>query len=445
MKLPTQIQPKWAELSFQDLMTKVRTLGIGLENNRPWSNDNDFKGSGRIKYQTLNKLSHPLRTPSDGDLRRIGKNVEGLLALIDENERNSREWTVLIEAVLQRLRDDIGIGRSDYDFGALQVKFGTAKGKKVGLFGATYVDVTISPITVNNLSRDVSYTNLTAPRVSLGGGVVIFGKEFKQKTGQECQLHTVVGSAGDSFEAAHKDLLQIEIRDWLSGVTETTNSLGTPVAFHLHNLDEGTRCVFAYNAPTKAMADVDTNSTVDHEQYGIVFTSYPEAIQARLKVPCVASYGYQTPGGAITEAVDPRKKALLSGHIDLLFGSFYEFARLWSKLPPDARKWDRTTRGKILGVCFAKIRGNTAVIVRDFNYGKPKPELNIFLIVAGKVLDLTLGLPKHQPSADGFFMDARKFDATLVALLVSTPYNRNFGPKDFRILVHEAVKAAFPV
>lgn len=444
MKIVVPIQAKWAELNFRDLMTKVRTLGIGLENGRPWSNENDFKGSGRIKYQTLNKLSHPQGNLSEAALRRIGKNVEGLFALIEETESNSREWIALIEAAFRRLHDDIGIGRSDYDFGALRAKFSAAKGKRVGLFGATYVDVTISPITIASLSRDVSYTNLTSPQVSLGGGVVIFGKEFRHRTGQQCRLHTVVGSAGDSFEATHKNLLQLEKQNWLAGVTEVTNHLGTPVAFHLHNLDRGTRCVFAYNAPTKVMALVDTKAEIERENYGLVFTSYPESIQARLKVPCIASYGYQTPGGVITEDVNARKKALLSGHLDLLFGSFYEFARLWNKPPPHGKKWDRTTRRTILGECFGLAKGNTVVIVRDFNYGKAKPELNIFLIVAQKVFDLTPGLPKHQPSADGFFMDARKFDATLVALLVTSPPTSKFGPKEFRDLINEASRAAFP-
>ena len=165
------------------MMAKVRINGIGLQNGRPWSSGNDFKGFGRIKYQTLNKLSHPLRNPRAADLRRIGKNVEGLCALIRETECNGAEWVDLIEGAFRRLHDDIGIGQSKFNFGALLVKFRTAKGKKVGLFGATYVDVTISPITISNLSRDVSHTNLAAPKFTLGGGVVIFGKQFKQRTG----------------------------------------------------------------------------------------------------------------------------------------------------------------------------------------------------------------------------------------------------------------------
>ena len=84
------------------------------------------------------------------------------------------------------------------------------------------------------------------------------------------------------------------------------------------------------------------------------------------------------------------------------------------------------------------------MIVRDFNYGKV-PELNIFLIVAREVFDLTRRLPKLQPSGDGFFMDARKFDATLVALLVISPNRSKFGPQEFCDLIVEACRAAFPL
>ena len=437
------IQPGWRQLAFQDLLRHVRNQGIGLENGRKWSNANDYKGVGGIRYQTLLNLSDHRHAPEEKVIRRVTRNLAGLYTLIGKTEPNADDWVDLIQKAFLNLCDDIGVGKSDYKFGVLLQKFRSAKGKKVGLFGATYVDVTISPITATNLSRDVSYSDLDAPKVTLGGGVVIFGREYRRQTGQTCRLHTVVGDTGDSFEPTHKGLLA-EQSAWLEAVTEVKGDGGTPVAFHLHNQDNRSRSVFAHSAPSRAMAQVDVPAAVRQHDYGLIFTSYPECIQAKLKVPCVASYGYQSPSGTAANDSQKRKNALLSGRIDLLLGSFYEFARLWAKEPPRAKKWDRATRRDTLKSCFDGMRGDTVAIVRDFNYGTDVAQLNIFLVAGGAVFDLTSRLPKHKASDDGFFMDARRFDATLVALMVNGQADGKTTPQEFCNLINLACETAFP-
>lgn len=319
----------------------------------------------------------------------------------------------------------------------------------VCIFGPTYLDVILFPVTTSRLGSDVEYSTLEEPEIILGGSSVFLGRYLHASFGRQSDVFSLKPRSEHPLAALWHNALSEE--KWISEFHSVGEVDVPPITFALRQARDGSKTMFTYASEKEkftwdgVIGDLKRiRGRVVHIS-GLMKTNLRKGFLDNLETIgennlVVLDHGRFTPDAKERDFQLLIQQAIDGGLVDVQVCGMRDLADLYNVDFDGDVFSDEEAYNSMLSRILAE-RGpcsRVITIVRDYDYQSRTPVFSAFIF--GKVVRIERGINEAVRIPEGFAYAANKFNAALINEIIK---NKDRDDLDVETAVLSFVEGAF--